>query len=102
MVLTSLGEDPEEFEELRQGLYDSWPGGDPKDGGGTGGQGRFATITKFAGIIPEVRPGNIGKSGHYLQGSTYRRGRDLQSPRVYNQDVPWVVPKIQFKIGGDS
>jgi hypothetical protein len=81
VVLTSLGEDPEEFEELRQGLYDSWPGGDPKDGG-TVGQGRFATITKLAGVIPEVRPGKIGKSGHYLQESTYRRGRDLQCPPV--------------------
>lgn len=31
VVLTALGENSEEFEELRQGLYDSWPGGDPAE-----------------------------------------------------------------------
>jgi hypothetical protein len=31
VVLTSLGENLEQFEELRQRLYDSWPGGDPSE-----------------------------------------------------------------------
>ena len=29
IVLPALGEDPEDFEKLRQGCYESWPGADP-------------------------------------------------------------------------